>query len=77
MVCGGKLSREMKQDILHAIERRKKIVVFTCELFQIVMKLMETSGVHEFDLRYDEAHPTLAKSVKLENGNSVMKRYCG
>lgn len=77
MVCGAKISREMKQDILYAIERRKKIVVFRRELFQIVMKLMETSAVHEFDLRYDENHPTLAKSVKLENGNSVMKRYCG
>ena len=55
----------------------KKIVVFTRELFQIVMKLMETSGVHEFDLRYDEAHPMLAKSVKLENCNGVLTRYCG
>lgn len=77
MVCGEKLSREMKQDILYAIERRKKIVVFTRELFQIVMKLMEVSGVHEFDLRYDENHPTLAKSVKLERCDGVLKRYCG
>lgn len=77
MVCGEKLSREMKQDILYAIERRKKIVVFTRELFQIVMKLMETRGVHEFDLRYDEDHPPLAKSVKIENCNGVLKRYCG
>ena len=77
MVCGAKISREMKQDILYAIERRKKIVVFRRELFQIVMKLMETSAVQEFDLRYDEKHPTLAKSVKLKNCNGVLKRYCG
>ena len=77
MVCGEKVSREMKQDILYAIERRKKIVVFTREVFQIVMKLMEISEVHEFDLRYDENHPALAKSVKLETVNGVLKRCCG
>ena len=77
MVCGERVSLEMKQDVLYALKQNKKIVVFTPEVFKIVMKLVRISGVTVFDLRYDEKQPSLSKQPKVQSYSSFMKKCCG
>ena len=76
MVCGERVDRGMKQDILCALKQNKRIVVFTPEVFKIVMKLVQISGVTAFDLRYDEQHMRLAKAPKVQSYNSFLKLCC-
>lgn len=77
MVCGERVSLEMKQDVLYALKQNKRIVVFTPEVFKIVMKLVRISGVTVFDLRYDENQPRLSKQPKVQSYSSFVKKCCG
>ena len=65
MICGERVSRDMKQEILFAIKERKQIMVFSSKVFNIVTKMIVDSGQTEFSLQYNESHPKLAKVPKI------------